>query len=138
MLPPHRHLFGNCASMIHSTITRFFFTIFAAASISGWAQAREIIFEEGIEYSNPNGEHLQVNLARPTASSEKHPAVLCIHGGGFRAGKRERWDNLCKQLAERGYVAATVTYRLAPKYPYPAAIHDVKAAVRWLRGNASK
>jgi acetyl esterase/lipase len=41
-------------------------------------------------------------------------------------------------MAERGYVAATVTYRLAPKNPFPAAIHDVKAAVRWLRANADK
>src|SRR6185503_4571751 len=37
-----------------------------------------------------------------------------------------------------GYVAATASYRLAPKHPYPAAIHDVKAAVRWLRANAAK
>ncbi|HTE19588.1 MAG TPA: alpha/beta hydrolase, partial [Armatimonadota bacterium] len=38
----------------------------------------------------------------------------------------------------RGYVAVTASYRLAPKYPFPAAIHDVKAAVRWLRANAAK
>lgn len=100
--------------------------------------AAEIVFEQGIEYSNPDGQHLQLNLARPKESSGKLPAVLCIHGGGFRAGKRERWDKLCQQLAERGYVAATVTYRLAPKYQFPAAVHDVKAAVRWLRANADK
>jgi acetyl esterase/lipase len=41
-------------------------------------------------------------------------------------------------MAERGYVAATVTYRLAPQHPFPAAIHDVKAAVRWLRANADR
>ena len=45
---------------------------------------------------------------------------------------------MCKQLAERGYIAATVTYRLAPKYQFPAAIHDVKAAVRWLRAHANE
>jgi acetyl esterase/lipase len=64
--------------------------------------------------------------------------VLCIHGGGFRAGNRESYDALCVKLAERGYVAATMTYRLAPKYPFPAAVHDTKAAVRWLRANAAK
>jgi acetyl esterase/lipase len=63
--------------------------------------------------------------------------VICIHGGGFRAGTREGYDQLCVQLAERGYVAVTVTYRLAPKYQFPAAVFDVKAAVRWLRANAS-
>ena len=101
------------------------------------ASAQEdIVFETGVEYTNPDGQHLQLNIARPAAMDKVRPAVLCIHGGGFRAGKRERWDDLCKRLAARGYVAATVTYRLAPKYQYPAAVHDVKAAVRWLRANA--
>ena len=63
---------------------------------------------------------------------------MCIHGGGFRAGKRESYDALCLKLAARGYVAVTVTYRLAPKYPFPAAVHDCKAAVRWVRANAAK
>lgn len=102
--------------------------------------AGEIIFESGIEYSAPGDEHLQLNLARPKEVKEgaKLPAVICIHGGGFRAGKRERWDALCKQLAEQDYVAMTVTYRLAPKHQFPAAVHDVKAAVRWLKANAAK
>jgi acetyl esterase/lipase len=124
--------------MIHSMICRLSLTAFTAALLACSVMSDEIIFEEGIEYSNPNDEHLQLNLARPKAVSTKHPCVLCIHGGGFRAGKRDRWDGLCKQLAERGYVAATITYRLAPKYQYPAAIHDVKTAVRWLRANAAK
>lgn len=98
----------------------------------------EIVFETGIEYTNPDDQHLQVNLAHPKSGTAVRPAVLCIHGGGFRAGKRERWDDLCKRLAAKGYVAATCTYRLAPKYQFPAAIHDVKAAVRWLRSNAAK
>src|SRR5689334_2776082 len=104
------------------------------------ASAGEIIFEQGIEYSSPGDEHLQLNLARPKEVKDgtKLPAVICIHGGGFRAGKRERWDGLCKQLAEKDYVAMTVTYRLAPKHQFPAAVHDVKAAVRWLKANAAK
>ena len=95
-----------------------------------------VVWQEGIEYSNPGDEHLQLNLARPKTGDGPFPAVLCIHGGGFRAGKRESYDNLCVKLAERGYVAATITYRLAPKHQFPAAVHDTKAAVRWLRENA--
>ena len=106
--------------------------------VSSPAPAGEIVFEQGIEYSNPDGQHLQLNLARPKASQAPTPAVLCIHGGGFRAGNRDRWNPLCRELAERGYVAATVTYRLAPKYQFPAAVHDVKAAVRWLRAGATQ
>ena len=93
-------------------------------------------WETGIEYANPDGTHLQLNLARPKAGDGPFPTVLCIHGGGFRAGKRESYDALCLKLAERGYVAATITYRLAPQHKFPAAVHDTKAAVRWLRANA--
>lgn len=92
----------------------------------------------GIEYSNPDDQHLQVNLARPRDGVGPFPAVVCIHGGGFRAGHRDAYNALCLKLAERGYVAITVSYRLAPKYQFPAAVHDVKAAVRWLRANAQK
>ena len=97
-----------------------------------------VIFEQGVEYSNPDDQHLQLDIARPKDGEGPFPAVLCIHGGGFRAGNRQSYDALCIKLAERGYVAATMTYRLAPKYQFPAAIHDTKAAVRWLRANAAK
>src|SRR6185503_5739455 len=105
---------------------------------SGAVPAGEITFETGIEFAKADGQSLQLNLARPKVQAGKSPAILCIHGGGFRAGKREGWDARCKLLAEEGYVAATATYRLAPKYPFPAAVEDVKAAVRWLRANADK
>ncbi|MDB5348820.1 MAG: mlhB [Planctomycetota bacterium] len=95
-----------------------------------------VVFEAGIEYANPDGQHLKLNLARPKARRGPFPTILCIHGGGFRAGSREGYDQLIIRLAERGYVAATASYRLAPKYQFPAAVHDVKAAVRWLRANA--
>lgn len=96
-----------------------------------------VTFTRDIEFSNVDGQHLQVNLAQPQGAG-KFPAVVCIHGGGFRAGKREGYDKLCLRLAQNGYVALTVTYRLAPAYPFPAAVQDCKAAVRWLRANAAK
>jgi len=115
------------------------FAVTCCWSLTGGAlqAADEIVWTPGLEYANPGDEHLQLNLARPTGEGP-FPAVLCIHGGGFRAGNRESYDALCKKLAVRGYAAATITYRLAPKHPFPAAIYDVKAAVRWLRANAAK
>jgi len=97
-----------------------------------------VSFERGIEYAKPGGESLQLDLAEPKTGSGPYPAILCIHGGGFRAGTREGYDKLCVTLAGRGYVAATITYRLAPAHPFPAAVQDCKAAVRWLRANAGK
>lgn len=97
-----------------------------------------VVFEPDIEYANPDDQHLKLDLARPKEGDGPFPAILCIHGGGFRAGSRQGYDALCMRLAEHGYVAVTVEYRLAPKYQFPAAIYDVKAAVRWLRANARK
>ncbi len=97
-----------------------------------------VVFEKNIEYSNPDDQHLQLNMARPTVGQGPFPAVVCIHGGGFRAGTREGFNRLCLNLAAHGYVAVTVSYRLAPKYQFPAAVHDVKAAVRWVRANAER
>src|SRR5215212_3285418 len=104
-----------------------------AAAAAPKALAAEVVFEEGIEYANPDGQHLKLNLARPKDAPQDNslPAVVCIHGGGFRAGDRKGWNDRCKKLAERGYVAVTVTYRLAAQSPF-------QAAVRWLRLNADK
>ena len=98
----------------------------------------EIVFEKNIEYSNPDGQHLQLNMARPKNAKGPLPCVVCIHGGGFRAGKRDGYDGLIQNLARNGFAAVTVSYRLAPKYQFPAAVHDTKAAVRWVRANAAK
>jgi acetyl esterase/lipase len=95
-------------------------------------------FDKGIEYSNPDDQHLQLNMARPRIGSGPFPAIVCIHGGGFRAGHRDGYNGLCLKLAEQGYVAVTVSYRLAPKYQFPAAVHDTKAAIRWLRAHANE
>lgn len=111
----------------------------ALVCVGGAARAQEsVVVEKGIEYANPDNQHLQLDLARPSKGDGPFPAVVCIHGGGFRAGTRDGYDGLIRQLAERGYVAVTITYRLAPKYPFPAAVYDCKAAVRWLRANAAK
>src|SRR5689334_17138086 len=85
-----------------------------------------VTFESGIDYANPDDQLLQLTLAHPKPDLGPFPAVLCIHGGGFRAGTRDGYDKLCITLAQHGFVAATITYRLAPKYQFPAAIYDCK------------
>jgi acetyl esterase/lipase len=67
------------------------------------------------------------------------PAVLYMHGGGWRAGtRREGWCPwLSPLLAAHGFIAVNVSYRLTDRAPFPAQLHDVKAAVRFLRAHAS-
>ena len=80
---------------------------------------------------------LHLDLFRPEKSG-KYPAVLLIHGGGWRSGNKSMDIPLAQQIAAKGYVTAAVEYRLAPEALYPAAVHDIKAAVRFIRANAKK
>lgn len=67
-----------------------------------------------------------------------YPCILDIHGGGWEARQIEADKPMMERLAERGFVTALIAYRLSGQAPYPAALHDCKAAVRTLRANARR
>jgi acetyl esterase/lipase len=96
-----------------------------------------VIYEPSVAYASADPQQV-MDIVRPRGGAQTHPAVLFVHGGGFRAGSRKGYLSQCIRLAQHGYVTATADYRLAPAAPYPAAVHDVKAAVRYLRANAGK
>ncbi len=97
-----------------------------------------VLADREVEYSSVGGRQT-MDIIRPRdASSTPRPTVLLVHGGGFRGGTKEGYITLAVKLAEHGYVAATANYRLAPRNQFPAAVQDVKAAVRFLRANAAK
>ncbi len=96
-----------------------------------------VVVLSDIEYSRVGG-RMAMDVVMPAEGVGPFPTVVCIHGGGFRAGKREGYLPLAYELARRGYVAATVSYRLSPMAQFPAAVEDVKAAVRFLRANAAR
>ncbi|MEL6305725.1 MAG: alpha/beta hydrolase [Bacteroidota bacterium] len=66
------------------------------------------------------------------------PAVLLIHGGGFKSGDKKAEYGLATQLVAKDYVAVCVNYRLSGEAVFPAAVHDVKSAIRFIKGNAKK
>lgn len=95
--------------------------------------------KENVVYSNIGNRKLLADIFYPAKKSKKgYPAVVMIFGGGWRSGDKSQNVPLAQQLAARGYVAMTIEYRLSLEAKYPAAVHDVKAAVRWLRANAKK
>lgn len=89
-----------------------------------------------VTYARYGDRTLEMDIYRPKKEWGKLPAVICIHGGGWAKGNRQSHANLAQAIAERGFVAATISYRLSGEAPFPAAIHDCKAAVRYLRANA--
>lgn len=93
----------------------------------------------GISYSGTGRGVLDV--AEPKAGGTSRPAVLVLHGrevAPFRTGERSSTHGWLQHLAARGFVAATVTYRLAPGSQFPAAVQDVNGAIRFLKANAGR
>jgi triacylglycerol lipase len=66
------------------------------------------------------------------------PGVLVVHGGAWVTGSRAQLAAAAMALAQNGYTAAAISYRLAPHNPFPAQIYDCQAAVRWLRAHAGE
>lgn len=91
-----------------------------------------------IEYANVDGHSLKLNLYVPKDIVRPTPCLVFIHGGGWSKGKREDYLIYNLAFAERGYITASVSYRLSKVAKFPAAVQDVKSAIRWLRANADK
>jgi acetyl esterase/lipase/sugar lactone lactonase YvrE len=81
---------------------------------------------------------MELDLYRPKNSTTPLPAIVCIHGGGWFKGERSNMTLLAQALAARGYVTATISYRLSGEATFPAAIEDCKAAIRFLRAKADR
>lgn len=85
----------------------------------------------------PQPLHADVYMPQAPMPAGGWPAVLVIHGGGWRNGDREQVRSIARRLAQRGYVAVNIEYRLVPAYRFPAPLQDLQQAVRWLRANAA-
>lgn len=92
---------------------------------------------ENIQYVCYQENCLEMDLYLPRRNVENtFPTVVLVHGGGWRSGYRANFNAMAIALAERGFGVANISYRLSGEALYPAAIYDVKAALRWLRENA--
>jgi pectinesterase len=97
------------------------------------------VLEENIVYATSGNRNLHLDILLPDGErGRSRAAVMLIHGGGWRSGNREMEYPMACYLAAHGYVAALVEYRLSGEARYPAAVFDLKAAVRWLRVNARR
>ncbi len=96
----------------------------------------ELRVERGIVYSTAGGEPIHLDLVGPR-TEELRPAVLLIHGGGWRRGERAHCDSMARALAAEGFVGVPLDFRLAdaPRVVFPAPIADARCAVRWLRSH---
>ena len=98
----------------------------------------EIAIERDLTYGKGGDTELKLDLAMPKTGDGPFPAVVFLHGEGWRAGNRQQMNHFIEGMARLGYVSITVDYRLVPTARFPAQVEDCKAAVRWLRANAKK
>lgn len=91
-----------------------------------------------VVYARPGGVPVALDVYRPATVGRHRPAVVLIHGGGFRRGDKAALAQFGERLAAGGWVAFSVNYRLAPEFPFPAGVQDVRAAVRWIRLHAQR
>lgn len=97
--------------------------------------------ELDLPYADTDNPRQRLDLYLPNApeSKEPLPLVAFVHGGGWRAGdKRGGYATIAPLVESGNYACASIGYRLTDEAVWPAQIHDCKAAIRWLRGNAKK
>jgi acetyl esterase/lipase len=110
--------------------------LLAVVSCSGLRASSQI--ERDVVYT-PAGwpQALAADLYLPSGRGP-HPAVVVIHGGGWERRTRADMESIAERLAARGFVAMNVSYRFAPAHRFPAQVHDLQHAVRWLRAAAPR
>ncbi|MCX6849626.1 MAG: alpha/beta hydrolase [Verrucomicrobia bacterium] len=85
-----------------------------------------------IEYAKVGESSLKLDLHRP--QGENPPLIVYVHGGGWRAGSKT--DTPIVDLYDKGFAIASVDYRLSTQAVFPSQVHDIKAAIRFLRAKA--
>jgi acetyl esterase/lipase len=104
------------------------------------ARAPALDIQTDVVYGLADGQALKLDFAKPVlCRGQSVPLIVYIHGGGWRSGDKSGVFDLsvAKMGFELGFAVASINYRLAPKYHFPAPINDCKLAVRFLRANAA-
>ena len=95
----------------------------------------DVDVKRDVVYKQVDGHNLQLDIYSPKSITHPLPVVLWIHGHRWSYGSKEQRPSV--NLMAQGYIVVSIDYRLSGEAPFPAAIEDCKAAVRWLRANAA-
>ena len=97
-----------------------------------------VTIKEGVLIETIGGRELRYDIYTPPGSPRNAPGVLLIHGGGWASGEPAQLRGYGIFMGRMGYVCVSAAYRLSGEAKWPAQIHDTKAALRWMRANASR
>jgi acetyl esterase/lipase len=99
------------------------------------AELQDVNTARDVVYKRVNGRELRLDVYSPKSITHPLPVVLWIFGNRWSRGSKDHPPPL--NLVSHGYIIVSVEYRLSGEAPFPAAIEDCKAAVRWIRANAA-
>ncbi len=118
------------------------FFLVGLSSIRADKTAPDLVIERDIVFGHGGEEELKLDLYQPKSHVDNPkstlPGLIVIYGGGWRSGNKELMRIACEQFARADYVVTAVSYRLVPKYKFPASVEDCKCGVRWMRAHAEK
>lgn len=98
---------------------------------------KNLDFSLDIVYNSLDSRELHLD-AYYKKGKKPQPAVILIHGGGWKSGNKSQMKIFAQEIASKGYSCFTIEYRLSPEAQYPAAIFDVKNAIKYIKANAKK
>ena len=98
---------------------------------------KNIEVKRDLVYASYHDREMHIDIYSSKSIQTPKPVILFIFGGGWRSGNKKMEAPMAIHFAKLGYVTATVEYRLSPEALYPAALFDVKTAIRWMRKNAN-
>ena len=100
------------------------------------SNSASVRIEKDVVFGRGDQTDLHCDIYRPPAGTEKHMALIHLHGGGFRGGSKADLPDKVIPITARGYVSIGAQYRLTGVAKWPAQIADVNTAIRWTRANA--
>jgi acetyl esterase/lipase len=92
--------------------------------------------QKDVRYATVDGQPLRLDFYAPEMQIPERPLIIWVHGGAWRSGTKANVPLV--SLRKRGFAIASIEYRLSPVAKFPAQIHDIKAAVRYLRSQAER
>jgi acetyl esterase/lipase len=102
------------------------------------ASAGRVSVEPGVVCGSGGDRELRCDVFTPPAGTANGVGVLLVHGGGWARGERSQLRGYGILLGRLGYTCVACEYRLAGEAKWPAQLHDVKAALRWMRANSGQ
>ena len=99
-------------------------------------ESGRVTIENDVVFGTGGGRELKCNVYRPPEQRSDAASVLLVHGGAWTTGDHSQLHGYGILLGRIGYLCVATEYRLSGEAKWPAQIHDVKAAIRWMRANA--